>query len=242
MIAPVVARSPIAASTASATSAGVANRRSGVASRWPSNTPAGNDDAYSPSTHPGDTDTTRIVGASERPSDRVIESSAAFDAQYATLLPCPVTPATDEMLTTTAAVGEIEQRAQRTDHCERPAPVDAEDAVDQLVVELVEVGVWHRAGDPRCVDEHVQITEGLADSPGQLVDIPGVVHTAAHREVARAGQRVDHSLSAVEAARHSDDHRRAALGQAATDLRADAAAAGDDCMPTSEIDHDGLVV
>ena len=57
--------------------------------------------AYSPSTQPGETDSTRTAGAKARASERVMESTAAFDAQYATLLPRPVTPATEEMLMTT---------------------------------------------------------------------------------------------------------------------------------------------
>jgi hypothetical protein len=54
------------------------------------------------STAPGEIDKTRIFGANARPKDRVIESSAAFDAQYATLLPIPDLAATDEMLTMAA--------------------------------------------------------------------------------------------------------------------------------------------
>lgn len=59
------------------------------------------DEAYSPSTQPGETETTRIAGASALARERVIESTAAFDAQYATLLPSPVTAAIEETLMTT---------------------------------------------------------------------------------------------------------------------------------------------
>mmetsp|Transcript_17282 Transcript_17282/g.45737 ORF Transcript_17282/g.45737 Transcript_17282/m.45737 type:complete len:204 (-) Transcript_17282:78-689(-) len=90
-----------AAHTARPTSSGVPSRASGV----PSICACRNSGdtvlwAYSPGTHPGDTDSTRTRGASARPRERVIESTAALLAQYATLEPTPVTPATLEMLTT----------------------------------------------------------------------------------------------------------------------------------------------
>src|SRR6185436_16881245 len=84
-------RSRTAARTAAATSPGDARRPSGVRASW-SSRQAGSSERMKPvSTTPGDTETTRIRGASARPSERVRLSSAAFDAQYATLLPCPVT-------------------------------------------------------------------------------------------------------------------------------------------------------
>ena len=55
--------------------------------------------AYSPKTQPGDTETTRIVGANALAKERVMLSIAAFEAQYATLLPIAVTAATEEILT-----------------------------------------------------------------------------------------------------------------------------------------------
>src|SRR5712691_8464708 len=57
------------------------------------------------STRPGEIDTTRIRGARARASDLVILSTAAFEAQYITLLPIAVTAARDEILTTTAPPG-----------------------------------------------------------------------------------------------------------------------------------------
>jgi hypothetical protein len=54
------------------------------------------------SARPGETETTRMRGASARVSDRVILSTAAFDAQKATLLPIAVTAAMDDRFTTSA--------------------------------------------------------------------------------------------------------------------------------------------
>ena len=82
IIEPVVkGRSLTAALTAAATSSGVARRPSGVAALWASIISVGMRAAYSPRTQPGETDTTRMKGARARPSERVIESSAALDAQ-----------------------------------------------------------------------------------------------------------------------------------------------------------------
>ena len=74
-------RSRTTARTAAATSSGDASRPSGVRASW-SSRHAGSSDRMKPvSTTPGETETTLIRGASARPSERVMLSSAAFDAQ-----------------------------------------------------------------------------------------------------------------------------------------------------------------
>src|SRR5271165_1372427 len=103
MIEPVVnVRCLIAATTAEATSSGAARRFSGVRPTCSASQALSIDRTKSFSTRPGETDTTRIFGARARASDLVMLSTAAFDAQYITLLPIAVTPAIDEILITTA--------------------------------------------------------------------------------------------------------------------------------------------
>ena len=74
-------RSRTTARTAAATSSGDASRPSGVRASC-SSRQAGSSDRMKPvSTTPGETETTRIRGASARASERVTLSSAAFEAQ-----------------------------------------------------------------------------------------------------------------------------------------------------------------
>ena len=63
------------AQTVSATSSGTANRSRGVPSICACIQAGSKCFAYSPSTNPGDTDTTRIFGAKARPNDRESESN-----------------------------------------------------------------------------------------------------------------------------------------------------------------------
>src|SRR5712671_7669196 len=91
-----------AATTAAATSLGDASLLSGVRSSCSSRQRWSIDFMKSVSTRPGEIDMTRILGARARASDLVILSTAAFDAQYITLLPIAVIAARDEILTTTA--------------------------------------------------------------------------------------------------------------------------------------------
>src|ERR1700680_3906304 len=93
------------ATTAGAPSLGEASRLSGVRSNCSSRQRWSIDFMKSVSTRPGETDTTRIRGARARASDLVMLSTAAFDAQYITLLPIAVTAASDEIFTTTAPPG-----------------------------------------------------------------------------------------------------------------------------------------
>ena len=69
------------AKTAFATSCAVANLSKGVLSFWFFRKFGSKFLVYSPSTKPGDTETTLILGANARAKERVIESKAAFDAQ-----------------------------------------------------------------------------------------------------------------------------------------------------------------
>jgi hypothetical protein len=55
--------------------------QAGVFSLCSSDNSPGSVFAYSPITHPGERDTTRMWGANALPNDRVIESIAAFEAQ-----------------------------------------------------------------------------------------------------------------------------------------------------------------
>ena len=98
---PVVNRSnDAAATTASATSSGVARRPKAVNDACSSRHEASRDRTNSVSIRPGETDTTRMSGASARASDAVILSTAALDAQYITLLPMAVRAAIEDILTT----------------------------------------------------------------------------------------------------------------------------------------------
>src|SRR6516164_9729758 len=88
----------IAATTALATSLGVAKRPSGVRAACSSCQAGSIDFTNSVSTRAGETETTRMRGASARASDFVMLSTAAFEAQYITLLPMAMVAAAEEIL------------------------------------------------------------------------------------------------------------------------------------------------
>src|ERR1039457_5101007 len=98
MIEPVVkVRYLIAAITAETTSSGAASLLSGERATCSSSQRLSMDAIKSLSTAPGRMERTGMVGASARASDLVMLSTAAFDAQYITLLAIAVTAPRDEI-------------------------------------------------------------------------------------------------------------------------------------------------
>ena len=137
--------------------------------------------------------------------------------------------AIEETLTTSPSPEAASSGRQRPDRGERPAPVDPEHLVDELVGQPVQVAVGDRPGHAGRVDQDVGAAEALADGLGQPVEAGAVGHRCREGADGRCRAATAATASALAAvAVVADDDRGPGRGEQAGAGGADAARAAAD--------------
>ncbi len=122
----------------------------------------------------------------------------------------------------------LEQRPERADRGELPAPVHLEHAVDERIVQRVEITRGDGLGEARGIDEDIDAAPALLGRCGERRQRGAVLDIGAGREMVARRQRGHHGLCRRLVAAPMNEHGGAGLREQARGGGADAAGTAHD--------------